>query len=102
MSFNQWKLLNIVKEALAKITSDKSSLNTSEWTKEFINTFQKISLPDKHINKIVQISSNSEKTQSNNEIKSSKFLPELKIPYKSEQKSHIPKWRDKKISDVSI
>lgn len=40
MSFNQWKILNNLKDAVSKITNDKSIPNT--FSKDFLQLIQKL------------------------------------------------------------
>lgn len=107
MSFNQWKLLNLVKDVVTKIASDRFLPSPTELTKELLQTILKFSpLFEKDISKILQTSKNVGKSRSLTETKDFNILPELRnriaIPHKTEQKICNLKWRDNKVSEVRI
>lgn len=51
MSFNQWKLLNNLKDAVSKITNDKSIQNT--FSKDFLQLVQKLP-PSLYTNNVIK------------------------------------------------
>lgn len=101
MTFNQWKLLNLVKEIVTK--SDKSLLNP-ELTNEFLQTIQKLSAYTQTYTKILQSTHTMKKLQTRNNVKDLHHLPEIKnktiIPNTYEQKI-TPKWKVRNFSEVS-
>lgn len=109
MSFNQWKLLNLVKDIVTKFATDKSLPNPSELTNMLLQTIQKISpVAQKDILKILQSTNNVEKKMSSDKKNvDSQFLPELinkiGMSYKVENQTSITqRWKVKKISEVKL
>ncbi|XP_018574389.1 calcium-independent phospholipase A2-gamma-like [Anoplophora glabripennis] len=77
MSFNQWKILNNLKDAVSKITGDKSIQNT--FSKDFLQLIQKLppSLYSNNVIKYFETGSTLNKHKTNTERNEELHLPSV-------------------------
>lgn len=110
MSFNQWRILTILKDNISKITNDKDKSLPST-TKNMLQLIQKLSPLSSRDSNYVQISDNSKSVDVHlddskreesqlptvfNDLKS-----KIGITKESEKKALVPQWKQKSgVSEV--
>lgn len=102
MSFNQWKILNNLKDSLSKIINDKSIQNT--FSKDFLQLIQKLppSLYTNNVMKYFETGTTLAKDETKIDKNEESYLPSVfhglknKITIKDQVKASntiVPKWK---------
>lgn len=102
MSFNQWKVLNNLKDTISKINNDKSIQNIV--AKEALQIVQKLttSLYNKNVGNFLETSSTGHGTKASTSKSEDSYLPAVLNDLRSKMgmsqegtNKEIPKWKQK-------